>query len=384
MSKTNLVFLFILFTFNHISGKDKTICLNMIVKNESHVIERCLKSVKPLIDYWVIVDTGSTDGTQEIIKNFMSDVPGELYESPWVDFAHNRNEALQLAKDKADYALFLDADDQYVIEDGFSFPETLDKDYYNIVVHHGTWTHKRPELIKTSKFWEWRDVLHEAICPLEGRSGETLKGIFYLVNTDGARSQDSTKFLKDIEVLKKALEKEPNHRRYAFYLAQSYKDAGLHEEAIQAYERRIKMGGWDQEIFWSLLQIAHLKEWLNRHEAEVIAAYKRAYYYRPSRVEPLYHAAHYHLTRGNYHEGYRLAKKGLKLKKNDDILFIDSAIYDYQLLLDFSLCAFYTGQIPEAYLASNLLLTKENIPPHVRRQVEINITQFIEPMLVDF
>ena len=80
-----------------------TVCLNMIVKDESAVIERCLNSVKEHIDYWVIVDTGSTDGTQEIIQRTLKDIPGILYARPWVDFAHNRNEALQFAKGKTDY-----------------------------------------------------------------------------------------------------------------------------------------------------------------------------------------------------------------------------------------------------------------------------------------
>jgi Glycosyl transferase family 2. len=76
----------------------KTVCLNMIVKNEIHVIRRCLSAVKEFIDYWVIVDTGSTDGTQEAIREFMKDSPGELHERPWCNFAHNRNEALDLAR----------------------------------------------------------------------------------------------------------------------------------------------------------------------------------------------------------------------------------------------------------------------------------------------
>ena len=62
-----------------------TICLNMIVKNEAHVIRRCLDSVRPIVDSWVIVDTGSSDGTQEIVRNWFADIPGELHERPWRD-----------------------------------------------------------------------------------------------------------------------------------------------------------------------------------------------------------------------------------------------------------------------------------------------------------
>jgi len=70
----------------------QTICLNMIVKNEARVIRRCLDTVRPFIDRWVIVDTGSTDGTQALIREVLQGVPGELHERRWKDFAHNRNE----------------------------------------------------------------------------------------------------------------------------------------------------------------------------------------------------------------------------------------------------------------------------------------------------
>ena len=93
----------------------------MIVKNESKVIERCLGSVKDFINYWVIVDTGSTDGTQQIIKNFMKDVPGELHQSEWQNFEYNRNEALQFAKNKGDYILFMDADDQLLFPSDYKW-----------------------------------------------------------------------------------------------------------------------------------------------------------------------------------------------------------------------------------------------------------------------
>ncbi len=126
----------------------------MIVKNERDVIVRCLNSVKPLIDYWVIVDTGSTDGTQEMIQAHMQDIPGELYERPWENFGYNRTEALELAKNKADYLLFIDADDYLVFEEGFQLT-FLDKDLYTM--EHGTkfFSFQYPHLVKTDLPWKY-------------------------------------------------------------------------------------------------------------------------------------------------------------------------------------------------------------------------------------
>src|SRR5215471_3825198 len=94
----------------------QTLCLNMIVKNEAPVIARCLASVRPIIDYWVIVDTGSTDRTQEAIRTLMGDLPGQLHERPWRDFGHNRTEALELAQPHGEYMLWIDADDALEFE----------------------------------------------------------------------------------------------------------------------------------------------------------------------------------------------------------------------------------------------------------------------------
>src|SRR5271154_6929613 len=108
-----------------------TICLNMIVKDEAPVIRRCLDSVRPFIDHWVIVDTGSSDGTQDIIRNHLKDLPGELIERPWVDFAHNRSEALAAARNKANYVLVIDADETLEADPGFAMPP-LDLEPYNL------------------------------------------------------------------------------------------------------------------------------------------------------------------------------------------------------------------------------------------------------------
>ena len=104
------------------SKRQRTICLNMIVKDEARIIRRCLDTVMQLIGYWVIVDTGSTDGTQDIIREHLKDIPGELHERHWKDFGHNRTEALELAKGKAVYTLVIDADEMLIAEPGFETP----------------------------------------------------------------------------------------------------------------------------------------------------------------------------------------------------------------------------------------------------------------------
>jgi glycosyltransferase involved in cell wall biosynthesis len=109
----------------------QTVCLNMIVKNEAGVVQRCLDNVLPFIDHWIIVDTGSTDGTQKIIQDHLSDVPGELHERPWRNFGANRSEALELAKSKADYVLIIDADDVLDTVPGHTIPLEFTDDAYS-------------------------------------------------------------------------------------------------------------------------------------------------------------------------------------------------------------------------------------------------------------
>jgi glycosyltransferase involved in cell wall biosynthesis len=379
MKKFLLLFL-VLCTFLEANEEKKpAVCLNMIVKNETKVIKRCLESVKPLIDYWVIVDTGSTDGTQEMIKDFMKDIPGELHERPWVNFAHNRNEALNLAKTKADYLLFIDADDTLAYAPDFKKPK-LDKDCYYIKIKYGGMSYDRIQLIKSTPNWKWAGVVHEVLVSDTTFDGGFLNGVTMVIVGGGDRSHDPKKFEKDAALLEKAVQDDPTCGRHVFYLAQSYRDAGKLELALKNYEKRFAMGGWDQEVYWSLYQIAILQEDLNYPEETVSKSYVKAYNYRPTRAEPLYRLSSYYRRKENYLLGYLVAQLGLQIKEPNDVLFVESWMYDYGLLLEHSISSYWLEKYQESWQSCVQILARNDIPQHVRECSEKNLGFALEKL----
>lgn len=353
--------------------KKATICLNMIVKNESHVITRCLDSVLPLIDYWVICDTGSTDGTQKIIIDYMKEkgIPGELHENAWVNFGHNREEALRLARFKADYLLFIDADDVLHFDDNFILPPLIHDCYLFRSIADSTeylWT----RLIKTSVDWHWNGVLHEYVFTESARSSAILPGVQYIYICDGARAKDPNKHLKDASILHAALEKEPDNSRYMFYLGQTYASGHDLENAIKYYTKRVEMGGWDQETFWSMVQIAHLKQARGDDAKSVEEWFVKALKYRPTRPEPYAYLMSEARQKGDFQKGYELGQVAIKLPPSKDILYIQTRAYDL-IKIEFAICAWWLGHYEECLAVANELLKKKDLAPELRPHVEETI-----------
>ncbi|HSX03247.1 MAG TPA: glycosyltransferase [Rhabdochlamydiaceae bacterium] len=370
-----ILFLFAIFFAFGLSAetKKKTICLNMIVKNESEVIERCLASVKQVIDYWVIFDTGSTDGTQEIIKKYLKGIPGELHQSKWVDFAHNRNEALNAAKGKGDYLLLIDADEIWQYCDDFALP-SLTEDYYHVTVRQlGAADIKRIGLIKNELSWKWKGVLHEVLECSEAKSIGHLKGVMNICNAAvGARSKDPKKYLNDALILEKALKKEPKNSRYAFYMAQSYLNAEKYEEAIKGFEKRIAMESSDvQETYLAIYNKGMTHEKLNDFES-ALRCYFKAYEFRPTRAEPLFRIAVIYRKQGNYLLGYLLSKYALSIPCPVEDLCVEYLTYDHQLLIEYANCTLLSGRFQEGLQACLQLLSNPNLPPDIKPHVLAN------------
>lgn len=352
----------------------KKLCLNMIVKNEAHVIRRCLDSVRPLVDTWVIVDTGSTDGTQDLIRDTLADLPGTLYESPWKGFGPSRTEAIERARDRASHLLFIDADDVLETDPGFTLPD-LTEDCYDMAVHHGPVVHHRPTLVSTRLPWRYEGVLHEYLeCDAEfGRA--TLDGVRMVIMGGGDRSRgsDRQKYLRDAALLKDALTKEPDNTRYAFYLAQSWRDAGEPAKALAAYDRRAAMAGFAEEAFCSRLYAARLALALKRRTPEVMARFLDAHEHRPTRAEPLGELARLCRTQGErWPLAYLFARRAAEIPLPDDILFVEHAWYDWQALDELAVSAYWMGAYRESLEACERLLDSGTIPDQHRERVTAN------------
>ena len=355
------------------SQKKQTICLNMIVKDESHVIKRCLDSVKPLIDYWVIMDTGSKDGTQKIIKEYMKDIPGQLHERPWKNWGETRTEALQFAKGKADYILFMDADDILEYEEA-ALPE-LTEDLYCLWRGDQNFSYLNPQLAKDGKPWKWIGVTHEYLGCDEPHSWGLLESIRYTSLNDGAtRLHDPEKYRKNVALLEEGLKKEPNNIRYVFYLAESYHDAGERAKALEWYQKRVKLGGWEEEVFWSKLRIGHILKELGLPDNLVLEAYKDAMSYRPHRAEPYYYIAEIFNNRREYSAAYAYlrAYEFAAKPQAKDVLFNVDWIPEYGLLFQLSICSYYVGHYEEALEACDQLLAKTNLPEGWRTLAKAN------------
>ena len=369
---------------------NRRICLSMIVKNEAPVITRCLASVLPIIDYWIICDTGSTDGTQDIIRNFFAEhgKPGELHERPWKDFAHNRSEALTLSRPHADYSLIIDADDVLELPPGFKLP-FLNADSYTVEIRQEELRYVRTQLIRAALPWRYEGVLHEfltcgrdsngdRVFP-ENLSHKALLGVHIRMTKGGARRRvtESERYSRDAAVLAAALATETDPfliARYNFYLAQSHQNAGEKQKALEHYLKRAGLGFWQQEIFISLYQAANLKAQLGHAPDEVIEAYAAAARADPRRAEALHGAARYCREQKRYQQGYELAKRALHLHPPEGALFLARWVYDYGVLDEYSVTAYWIGEYDECLRAcSQLLDSGRPLPEGYTSRIEANV-----------
>ena len=350
----------------------------MIVKNESHIIEKTLENLTNTFNfsYWVICDTGSSDNTQNIIKDFFKNknIEGELIQHEWRDFGYNRTLALDAVYNKSDYVLIFDADD--IVHGNLLLPELI-CDMYCLKIGK-EFVYKRPLLVNNRLRWKFVGVLHEYLsCIDEYKSEMTISGDYYIESgKNGSRSFDPDKYIKDAKILEKAYNSEKDEglrNRYAFYCAQSYMDANMQLESIKWYKTVINSNNWNQEKYYACLMIAkQLNTLLNTlntqfYNFEIIKYLNLADTFDKERMEHItrlalffYEKGIHNLVNAIYLQKRENIKKYEKLNINEK-LFLD--INDYYNKLEYynSISGYYAGDFDSGYECCIKIIFDNNI-----------------------
>ncbi len=357
-----------------------SVCLTMIVKDEARVIRRCLDALKPFIDHALIIDTGSTDETPQLISEVLPDATVEF--SKFVSFQHNRTELLEharLAYPDADFHLMIDADDLWVPGPDFEWPE-LEDDAYHIEHRLGSLAWWRPQIFRASKPFYYGGVAHEALACDVPFTAERLYGVRVQCGSDGARriKEPLKKYERVAAQLQKDHYENPQNRRTVFYLAQSYRDCLERKKALYYYTMRSEMGGWGEEVWYSKYQIGRMREMLAFSTDDILSAYLDAFRHRPGRSEPMVAAAS--MCRRTKQIALQLLHSSTAIHipyPKNDRLFVEWTAYSWRAWDEFAMACWHMGRMNDAIWANFQIL--KHGEGHPEKRILDNITHCSKP-----
>ncbi len=305
--------------------------LVMIVKDEVHCMKALAQSVIPYIDYWTILDTGSTDGTQEVIHEAFAGTPGKLYTSPFIDYATSRNQALDLAAPHTEFVLMMDG--EQTLKEGkklrqfcqAAVQETMPAYFVYIkdIKYGRNWWN--PFLIRTSSACRYKGAVHEH---LEGVDVQVRVPYCYIEHAATAKGDERTeqRLFDDRQILEKELKDAPSDYRLMFYLAQTCACLGDNQKAYELYSRCLHA---------SLGPIAYQAAFRRAVAAEklfpfkeVIQHYFQAFSYGPHRAEPLYIIAKLYMQKGEYQTAFPFALRAARLPMPADTMGVNERVYE--------------------------------------------------------
>jgi glycosyltransferase involved in cell wall biosynthesis len=350
----------------------------MIVKNEKHVIERALRSAAPFVTCYSICDTGSTDGTQDIIRKTMEElnIPGQVLDRPWVGFGHNRSESLEESRNlcPTGWSWVLDADDTIEgsppsqnVWDSIK-PETS---ALFVRIHHGAIKHRRTQIFRNTDKWGYKGAVHEYPARLDD-GPETQESLpetcWHQARCEGARSADPLKYVRDAMAIKAELRKTPGEPRSLFYLAQSFRDSELNEESKAAYKERIKVGGWYQEQYMSYVALIKMAPTI---EEKMELCWKALEIDKERLEAPFFVLSEARKQDKFSQQLYALGCVVENRTSKDHFLFSEYDIYNWQYDDELAVISYWTGHNKKA--AEAALNSLKACPEHAKERIQKNV-----------
>jgi glycosyltransferase involved in cell wall biosynthesis len=374
--------------------------LTQIMKNESHVAERMLNSIKPMVDGICIIDTGSTDDSIEIVKKWgrNNGVETYVFERPFDNFENSRNYSIEKAREmfltvdnrNTYYGFWIDFDEQMVINTDFN-KSKINKDIYMFTTFIGNMKYTRNELYRLDKPFRFYGPVHEfLVCDDKNITSDIMPGLHINVSMDGAswKGNVAEKYKSHAYELEKYLDKNRKDPRWIFYAAQSWHDAACtdnieeNEErlrrALKYYRERVdRKDGYSEEITYSQYKIGMLMLRLEEPWYRIHQELLKAYSMEPLKGEAVKAIIDYYIHVGEWQNAYLYTKfarsnyhgKNPYPKK---VLFIDQTLYEWKFLEAHSAACFYTGRYDEAKANFSELITISKRSPELFGENDLN------------
>ncbi len=318
--------------------------LVMIVRNEARRIAAVLATYREHVDHWTVLDTGSTDGTQDLVREALVGIPGTLHEEPFVDFATSRNRALELHGDATVFSIMPNGDklEGGAALRGFLVDHQNDgAGAYRVRISPGHYYH--PLVMRCGAGWHYKWRSHE--CAVGSRQGPPVPGVS-VVRDRGNRTDAEWKarWCRDLDLLNRDLADDPKDPRPYFYLGQTHECLGQHAQALVFFEKRATMGGYFDEVYEAKYRIAKMMDELDYPWSKVQQKYLDAHAHDPRRAEPL-HAIAQHWHDAEQHALARIfATAAAELPKPPTDLFLDEDVYTWKAADLAAIASFYVGR----------------------------------------
>jgi len=346
-----------------------TVGLVMIVRNESAILPRLADSVRDHIDYWTVVDTGSTDDTLEVLDRIFTPVPGQVIEHMFDGFGPTRNIALRAAEPHCDWMLCLDADETFHGSLPMNFDAGVESDCLEAEQHNGSMRFWLPRMLRSNRGWESRGRAHEYyVSPI---AKPPMKQDWFYVEHHGDGSDRINKFTRDIDLLTRDWNEDETNGRAAFYLARTFQDFGQLAQAVYWYRKRLALPGWIEETFYAryclgmcLLDMGAMEEGCGH--------LWHAWAEQPQRAEPLVALASYYRARELWFLAYEAAELAFEwcfaqpgnMLPHHDGLFVDTTAVGWRAAYEQSVSAFYMGRKERGKTLTDWLLTQDLPEPY--------------------